>query len=267
LLIEGQHGKLEYLKEYLDKKNPADINEVFSNLIGTIFRSPGGSIIGFSNLADRGSDGEKLSSPYRTFQSIPSLKSGKFTSAHSGRERTPKCNNGNELITRIHFLCMLANSRTKQDAYSIICNFEYESSTRSRILIPSSKKSTATQGNDLDSLINASRRECFAKNKLKNVPECALSKFLPIISLKQDNVIPLFRNELDTNTPPTISIFDFIKETDGVDRSEFQSLCKEEYPYLTKKNIDTILEYYSSNFPKTITQEIVEKLRIACNYL
>lgn len=237
----------------------------YKQIISKNFRAPGGDLIGFSNLVAGGAAGEKLGSPFRTMAAIPIIKGsgGKLTSEHAGRGRTPKRSPGkkDELLTRAHMLCLLARGKTRADAIQNICNFEVYSANRSRVL--TQRTGTATQTNSLDKMIKSASKAARDLSGKLNFPECALTKMINIIALGREHEITLYENK-QTSTPSPVSLIDFIGRTDGEDRREYSRLTGDvEWPFLTKDDIDKILQHYSSLFPDTVNQHVTAQLRAA----
>lgn len=248
----------------------------YKQIIVKNFKASGGDLVGFSNLVG-GPDEEKLGSPFRTEKPVPSLGAGggTWTSAHTGRGRTPKRNLGNktqgnndELRHRARMICWLAHGKTREQARTDICEFEAMSSTRSRVLTRKSTSSAATQSNSLDDIISSARNEVkkiFEKNKetIKKFPECAFTKMINVIALGWCHQVSLYENT-DTASPSAVTIIEFIKQTDGADRREYKRLAGgREWPYLTDADINEILLMYAKHFPVTITASVDVDLREA----
>ena len=277
-IASSENGVLSLDLYKLEKLSLTEVKENFALNVNAIFAGRGSTTPGFSNIGLDFEGNERLQSTYKfnINENIPTTKNlfnkkykDKMTSAHTGQERTPapvkkyfesgKADNAYEVKKRLNYLFSMMSDKNEEEAFKSAGMFEYERQTRARVMCCKGKD--FTQENKLDKIISKCRKEfekmCTKKQEkeYKNFPTSAVKGFLPFLILNQQDefkVTKIFSDE-------KISIFDFIRETDGWTRREYKKRFNKEFPFLTDRMVDDIL-IFSKDF---LSQKDIDALKIA----
>jgi len=250
--------------------------DYITTVIYVSFKGVGTTTPGFPNCSKQ--KREKITSPYmfncnglrRSSNRLPD-----YSSEHVGQERTPKVldllsGKGNyphpnstpeeknkQTHIRIKYIGQFFHKSTLLEVISKIKDFEFSRQRSSRILSPALAGST--QKNELGELIKAIQNDFYFKKcnekqerEYKYFPPCAIKRLLPFLFLDRQGeflVQKIFSDE-------KVTIFDFIRETDGWARRTYKKNYNEEYPFLTDKMVNDIL-MYSKDF---LSQKVIDEL-------